>query len=101
MLAVVLQHRGAFEEASRASARATELRPGIAPYWLVRGNVAAEQRLLAEAETSYRCACELDPAFAEARFRLAVVLHQQLRLEEAIAAYSETLRFAPDVAEIH
>src|SRR5215217_5802045 len=70
MLAVVLYQREALDEAYVAAARATELRPQIAPYWLMRGNIELAQHRYAHAATSLQRAVALAPDFPEASYRL-------------------------------
>jgi len=101
MLAVVLYQQGQLDEAAQAATRATQLRPQIPPYWLTHGNIAMARHRYREAQSSFRCAIEIDPGYAEAHYRLGMSYHREFRYPEAAAAYREALRYAPDVAEIH
>jgi tetratricopeptide (TPR) repeat protein len=101
MLALALYQQARFEEAARAAERATSLRPKIAPYWLIRGNIEADSAREPQAQASFRRAIALDAALAQAHYGLARSLHRQERLADAIAAYRRALRAAPEVADIH
>ena len=101
MLAVVLYQQERLDEAAQAAERATQLRPHIPPYWLTRGNIALARRRTREGQSNFGRAIELNPAFAEAHYRLALSYHYEHRIKDAIAAYRAALRHAPDVAEIH
>lgn len=101
MLAQILYRQDRLEEAAEATEHATRLRPNIAPYWLTRGNIALARNRGGEAQSGFSRALELDPAFAEAHYRLALSYHREDRTADAIAAYRTALRYAPDVAEIH
>jgi len=101
MLAVVLYQQGALEEAAQAAERATALRPQIAPYWLMRGNIELARKDFTPAQASFTRATALDPAFAEAHYRLGLAHHGDFRYGEAESAYRAALRHAPEVAEIH
>src|SRR4051812_8926012 len=100
MLAVVLYELGTLDEAAHAALQATQRRPGIAPYWLSRGNVEMARHQHEEAEASFKHAIALEPRFAEAHYRLGLSYHGQCRYGEAAAAYRNALRFAPGVPEI-
>lgn len=56
---------------------------------------------LAQAETEYRTALRLDPAFLPARFNLAQLLHAAQRSAEAEALLREGLVLAPESGELH
>ena len=101
MLALVRYQQGGLAEAAAAAERATLLRPHISPYWLTRGNIELARHRNREAQSSFGRALELNPAFAEAHYRLALSYHRERRIADAIAAYRAALRYAPDVAEIH
>ncbi len=101
MLAAVLYQQGVLDEAAHAAVQATQLRPAIAPYWLIRGNIEMARHAYGEAQASFRRAGEIEPAFAEAHYRLGMSLHHEFRYAEATGAYRQALRYAPDIAEIH
>src|SRR5262245_9443798 len=101
MLAVALCQQNRLEPAAEAAERATTLRPNAAPYWLTRGNIAAARRLESEAQSSFRRAVEINPVFTEAHYWLGRSCQREGKLADAIAAYREALRSAPQVAEIH
>ena len=101
MLAVALCQQNRLGPAAEAAARATALRPQIAPYWLTRGNIAAARRLEREAQASFRRAVEINPDFTEAHYWLGRSYQREGKLTDAIAAYRAALRGAPEVAEIH
>jgi len=100
MLAVVLYELGELEEAAYAALQATERRPRIAPYWLSRGNIEMARHQQGEAQASFKRAIALEPAFAEAHYRLGMSYHRDCRFGDAAAAYRDALRFAPSVPEI-
>ncbi|HEY8290345.1 MAG TPA: tetratricopeptide repeat protein, partial [Acetobacteraceae bacterium] len=56
---------------------------------------------LAEAESRYRAAIALQPAFPEAMTNLGLVLRALGRLNESERMQRETLRLAPDFADAH
>jgi len=60
------------------------------------GDFYRENKLWVEAETYYSKALQLKPNHAELHNDLAVVLHLQGKLKEAIAHYDEALRLKPD-----
>lgn len=99
-LAIALYQQGRLEDAAEAAARATQARPEIPQYWLTRGNIEMERRCDIDAEASLRRAIDLEPAFAEALYRLGLIYHRAYRFSEAAAAYTAAMRNAPDVAEI-
>ncbi len=61
MLALALAQQGRPDEAMAAAARATGLRPQIAPYWLTLAKLEIERGRLAEAIAAYQEAFSLDP----------------------------------------
>ena len=101
MLAVVLYQRGDLAGAGRAATSATELRPHIAPYWLMRGNIELARRLHPAAQESLSRAIALQPGFAEAHYRLGLSYMGEARFADAAAAFQGALKAAPQVAEIH
>src|SRR5258708_8151182 len=60
MVAVGLAPQGRLDEATVAAARATALRPQIAPYWLTRAKLGMERSRFAEAIAAYQEAFALD-----------------------------------------
>ncbi len=56
---------------------------------------------LAHAEASYRKAVALNPDRAGSHARLAMLLREQNRLDEAVSEYREALRCEPDFAVVH
>ncbi|MEM7516967.1 MAG: tetratricopeptide repeat protein, partial [Planctomycetota bacterium] len=60
------------------------------------GKARMAQRKLAEAESQFVAALQLDPTLFEAWANLAPVLQKLERFDEAIAAYESALRLKPD-----
>ncbi|MEZ6132710.1 MAG: tetratricopeptide repeat protein [Planctomycetaceae bacterium] len=65
----------------------------LATYWLASGQVAAHQS--ADAVNHLTELLKQRPDWHEARFRLAIALHQMNRSSEAIAAYESIIRAVP------
>ena len=101
VLAVVQMLAGRLDDAQASALQATRLRPQNPAFWLMRGNIALERHAYADAHACFTRAVELQPAFAEAHYRLGLTCHRQWRVAEAIAAYQAAARLAPAVAEIH
>ncbi len=99
LLAITLEGRGRLTEALeqyRAAARIYA--PGV-DYDL--GILYAKMGQPARAESYYRRAIAVRPAFMPAHFNLAVLLAGQGRVEEAVEEYLQALALAPQKAEIH
>jgi serine/threonine-protein kinase len=65
------------------------------------GNSLAEQGSLAEAESEYRKAIELDPKYAQSHNNLAVALEKQGKLAEAVGEYRLATQLDPKFAWHH
>jgi Flp pilus assembly protein TadD len=100
MPAVVLCQQRDREGATWASERGTALRPQVAPYRLVRGNAELADGRHENARRSLLRALELEPAFAEAHYRLGLAYHALLRFADAAVAYRAALQLASGVAQI-
>src|SRR5262249_39604414 len=83
--------KGRPEESIELFQRAIRLSPRTAEYY--QGLAGALGRLyrLAEAETALQCAAELSPGDHEARPRLAYMLYERGKLQEAIRHYQMVL----------
>ena len=49
---------------------------------------------------AYRHALHLNPAFWQAHSNLALILHEEHKLDEAVAEYQEAKRLAPEEASV-
>lgn len=85
-----------FERASQEYERARALAPGTAKVLAMSGNFAALMGKTTEALTSLRHAAILDPLARESHVPLAGALYLARRYEEAVGAFTETIRIAPD-----
>lgn len=56
---------------------------------------------LAEAETAFRKALQIDPNFAEAQANLGSILANQNKISEAIPYFEAAIRLKPDLAVFH
>jgi tetratricopeptide (TPR) repeat protein len=86
----------AFERASQEYERARALAPGTARVLAMSGNFAAQMGKTTEALTALRYAAMLDPLARGSHLPLAGALYLARRYEEAVAAFTETIRLAPD-----
>ena len=99
-LGVVLQAQGKFAEALAAYERAMKLRPGDVEAAYNRAVALQQQGRREEAESAYRDILRHSPN----RFvyvNLGALLHEQGRLEEALAAFDAALALDPAYAEAH
>jgi tetratricopeptide (TPR) repeat protein len=92
----VFEGRLDFERASQEYERARALAPGSARVLLFSGNFAAQMGKTTEALTALRYAAMLDPLARESHVPLAGALYLARRYQEAVAAFTETIRLAPD-----
>lgn len=97
-LAVMLERRGAWEEAEESYRLAIDLRPEAAPAWVGLGNAERAQGRDEEARASYRRATEADPAHAPAWNNLGNLEREGRRTGEAEAAYRTAVEHAPRYA---
>jgi serine/threonine-protein kinase len=95
-LGYVFEGRLDFERASQEYERARALAPGSAKVLLLSGNFAAQMGKTTEALTALRYAAMLDPLARETHVALAGALYLARQYEEAVAAFTETIRLAPD-----
>jgi len=84
-----------FERASQEYERARTLAPGTAKVLAMSGHFAAQMGKTTEALTALRYATMLDPLARESHARLASALYLVRRYNEAVAAFTETIRLAP------
>ena len=99
-LAVMLERRGAWEEAEESYRIATDLQPetgpaAAAPAWVGLGNAERAQGRDEDARASYRRATEIDPAHAPAWNNLGNLAREGGRPDEAEAAYRNAVEHAP------
>jgi TolB-like protein/DNA-binding winged helix-turn-helix (wHTH) protein/Flp pilus assembly protein TadD len=92
-LGYVFEGRLDFERASQEYERARALAPGAAKVLAMSGNFALLMGKTNEALTAFRYAAVLDPL---GHVPLASALYLARRYEEAVAAFTETIRLAPD-----
>lgn len=96
-------HRNGFphERAIIEIKHALELDPNLAEahHWL--GAVYAHIGLLDKAEHEFRAALQLDPTNVGVRYRIAINLFDEGRLEEAISGLEGTKRFSPALWHSH
>jgi protein O-GlcNAc transferase len=99
-LGVVLQAQGKFAEALEAYEQAIRLRPGDLEAAYNRAVAFQQKGLRAEAETAYRDLLRQSPN----RFvcvNLGALLHEQDRLDEALAAFDQAVALDPAYAQAH
>ena len=67
------------------------------PYlgWLVRGDIAMDDKRFSEAEADYKRAINLAPAKSEGHFRLAVLHQRTGRYDDAFGAFEKALQLDP------
>jgi Tfp pilus assembly protein PilF len=98
-LAIVYNTQKKFEEAGKASARATELRGasggGDATSAFNSGAILVNQGKMAEAQVQFQRAIQLDPKMAEAHYQLGMTLINQGKMGEAVKALETYLQLAP------
>jgi tetratricopeptide (TPR) repeat protein len=98
-LAIVYNSQKKFEEAGKASARATELRGasggGDATSAFNSGAILVNQGKMAEAQAQFQRAIQLDPKMAEAHYQLGMTLINQGKMGEAVKALETYLQLAP------
>jgi serine/threonine-protein kinase len=92
-LGYVFEGRLDFERASQEYERARALAPGTAKVLAMSGSFAALMGKTNEALTALRYAAMLDPL---GHVPLAGALYLARRYEEAVAAFTETIRLVPD-----
>src|SRR6516164_1566688 len=92
-LGYVFEGRLDFERASQEYERARALAPGTAKVLAMSGNFAALMGKTNESLSALRHAAMLDPL---GYVPLAGALYLARRYEEAVAAFTETIRLAPD-----
>jgi len=92
----VLSNAGRHSEALTEMARARELDPFSPTMYMVSAQTAYQSRDYADAERHARQSIALDPNFWAGHFNLAQALAGQGRLQEALAAASESHRLAPN-----
>src|SRR6516225_9238588 len=95
-LGYVFEGRLDFERASQEYERARALAPGTAKVLSMSGHFAALMGKPTEALTALRYAALLDPLARDGHLPLAGALSLARRYEEAVAAFTETIRLAPD-----
>lgn len=95
-LAYVFEGRLDFEAASQEYERARALAPGTARVLQVSGNFAAQMGKTTESLTALRYAAMLDPLDHRSHVMLGGALYLARRYEEAVAAFTEAIRLAPD-----
>ena len=95
-LGYVFEGRLDFERASQEYERARALAPGTAKVLSMSGHFAALMGKPTEALTALRYAALLDPLARDGHLPLAGALYLARRYEEAVAAFTETIRLAPD-----
>ena len=100
LLGIVLQHKGASEEAERWIRRALALRED-ARFFFALANLLHQSGRLEEAEASFRRTLELAPGQVDAWNNLGNLLGQTQRLTEAEAAYERAIAIRPDFAHAH
>ena len=98
--AQALFHLGRMEEARAELEKALRMRPDNAASWALLGNVLAALRDAAGAERAYRRALQHEPT-PQAHYNLALLLQENGRADEAIAAYRQALASAPGFAPAH
>ncbi len=91
-----LRAEGRLDEADALLERALALHPPFARAEALRGSVALSRGDLAAAERHLRRAIELDPRRGDVRDRLAVLLVESGRPEEALAQWRAALAREPD-----
>ena len=97
-LAALTHGQARLDEAAAALDKALALRPD--PDLLMNlGNLRREQRRLTEAEVALRRSLQMRSGSALAWRNLAVILQEQGRAADAIAAYDRALALDPDFAE--
>lgn len=84
-----------------ALSKAAELLPQDAETWSNLGNAQRAQKLLPQAEESYRRAVALAPAQASHFYNLGITLADQDRLQEAADAYRQAIAANPAFADAH
>jgi len=97
-LGALLQQQGLLQEAARHYQQAAEQQPGFFQAWANWGTVLQERGELENAEKCYRKALALN-FNAQGHFNLGTVLYGQGRHQEAIQAFREAVRLAPQFAD--
>jgi len=90
--------RGEIKEGIEATKRVLQRLPDLAPAWLILGNAERLRDNLEESEAAYRRAVALTPRDHDARFNLALVLLQRLRLDESVQLITELIKEDPSDA---
>ena len=83
--------------AARCYGDVLEQWPNNDSMWVQFGHAIKEAGRVAEAETVYRRAIELNPAIADTHLQLGHALKLQGRIDEAAEAYLDALRIDPAV----
>lgn len=98
-LGILLDRRGAADEAAACHRRSLELNPAYAQTWLNLGANLAERKRFAEAESAYREALERDPQSAAAWSNLGVLYACLKHEDEAERCHRTAIVLAPDYAK--
>jgi len=100
LLGIMLQQKGANEEAEQCIRQALALRQD-ARFFFALANLLHQTGRLEEAEASFRRTLELAPDQADAWNNLGNLFGQTLRLTDAEAAYERAIAIRPDFAHAH
>jgi protein O-GlcNAc transferase len=98
-LALLKIQRGEIKQGVELTKGVLERMPDLAPAWLILGNAERLRDNLEESEAAYRRAVELTPKDHDARYNLALVLLQRLRLDEAGKWIEELIEENPGDAD--
>jgi protein O-GlcNAc transferase len=98
-LGLLYKEQGRFEEACRCLTKASTDEPS-ADAFTVLGVIQTHLDLMDEAQTSFRKALSLDPAYEEAYYNLATVVRNENKAE-AISLLEKALEIDPDYALAH
>jgi len=95
-LGYVFEGRLAFEGASQEYERARALAPGMAKVLGMSGHFAVMMGKTTQGLTSLRHAAMLDPLARASHTTLGAALYLARQYQEAVAAFTEAIRLAPD-----
>ena len=101
-LGVALAKQGKWQEAIAANRESLRLQPDFVPALNNLGAILCDVvHDFPAAETTFRNALALQPENARYHANLARALHEQAKLDEALAACREAMRLAPEDSFVH
>ena len=101
LLAIAALMRNRPDEAVGHAREATSERPAEPRYQFALGRALKQAQDLEGAAVAYRCAIELQPAYADAHVSLGIVLKAMGDLDAAINCHELALAFNPQLAVAH